>query len=175
MDGWGLLIVCSRITPGRCRHHRMIHPDVVEVPRLRSLRFRSPAGRGARWSPRSAARRTDLAAPTGQRPHSRRTRSEEPDFKDRAQPVTNTSCEFTGDCGVRQCRALTTNVEPDPTLMQSPVRSLSASPSRGTRLVPAAPQIRRGAIPGSVVPGGLDQQPPGVAVAGLGNRPLRPA
>lgn len=40
-------------------------------------------------------------------------------------------------------------------------------------MVPAVPQICSGTVPGSVVPGGLDEQPPGVAVAGLGDRSLR--
>src|SRR5947209_3060403 len=52
-------------------------------------------------------------------------------------------------------------------------RALAAGPGRGCGQVPAGAHDGAGVAVGApVVPGGLDQQPAGVTVAGLGDRSL---
>ena len=66
----------------------------------------------------------------------------------------------------------TTCGEHRPPLVESPVPFVTAEPRRRRCLVPAAHQDLPRAVGLAVVPGGLHQQPTGVAVAGLGDRSL---
>ena len=56
--------------------------------------------------------------------------------------------------------------------MQPVIPLMTAGPGRRRRLVPPGPQGQAGPVRLAVVPGRLDQQPAGVGVPGLGDRPL---
>ena len=58
--------------------------------------------------------------------------------------------------------------------MQPPVPGLGPRPDRGGLAVGASGAFPAGAQGATVVPGGLDQQPAGVTVAGLGDPALNP-
>ena len=125
---------------------------------FRSLRNGRRRRGGQRWSPRSAARRTDLAArrvDDHTRNRGRGTGTPRSGIQHGQRPTP--AGQFAGDRGIRQCRAFVADVEPGPAGVQASVCLLSAGPSRGTGIVPAAPQLHSGAIRGSVVPGGLDR------------------
>ena len=79
--------------------------------------------------------------------------------------------ELAGDRGVGDHGAFLALIEADPPRVQAPIGGLAACPRRGGGRVPASAQILSGPIPGSVMPGGFDQQPAGVAVAGFGDPP----
>ena len=64
--------------------------------------------------------------------------------------------------------------ELDPALVQSAVALVAAGSRCGGSQVPAVAHGLADPVAGAVVPGGLDQQPARVGVAGLGDRPLRP-
>ena len=61
-----------------------------------------------------------------------------------------------------------------PAGVQAAVAQVAAGPGRRSGHVPATEHGLADSVAGPVVPGGLDEQPAGVAVAGLGDRPLRP-
>ena len=84
--------------------------------------------------------------------------------------------QFAGDGDVGDHRPFLAQVQVDPAGVQALVAGMRARAGRGRCLVPAALQHHAGStVGGAVVPGGLDQQPAHVRVAGLGDRPLRPA
>jgi len=56
--------------------------------------------------------------------------------------------------------------------VQAPVPEIAAGSGRGTGEVPSVLHRLPGNVTDPVVPGGFDQQPPDVAVAGLGDRSL---
>ena len=59
-----------------------------------------------------------------------------------------------------------------PALMKPPVAQVATCAGRGGGLVPSTSHHRAGPVGLAVVPSGLDQQPPDVVVAGLGDRSL---
>lgn len=134
------------------------------------------AWEGATWSTRSAASMNEVAAeeywhtlaPEEGLPS---TSSRPPSvlLEDGQRPAP--AGEFAGDRGVGHHGAFLAGVEVLPAGVQPAVGGLSAGPRRRARLIPAPPQPHSGAVGGAVVPGRFDQQPPGVAVAGLGDPP----
>jgi hypothetical protein len=70
--------------------------------------------------------------------------------------------------------AFPTRIQPRPASVQAPVAVLGAVADRGWLAVAAADQLPAGPIGLAVMPRRLHQQPPGVAVAGLGDPTLRP-
>ncbi len=81
--------------------------------------------------------------------------------------------QFPGDGGVGHHGTLLAGLEVLPPSVRPPVCCLTASPCRRAGGVPTATQIGAGAIGLAVMPGRLDQQPVGMAVAGLGDGALR--
>src|SRR4051794_1366891 len=83
--------------------------------------------------------------------------------------------ELTSNGDVRDRRLLLPRVEGLPSLVQPPVTFVAADPGLGRGLVPPVPHHLAGCAVGlGVVPGRLDQQPAGMGIAGLRDRPLRP-
>lgn len=78
--------------------------------------------------------------------------------------------QFAGD---RDDRLLLPGGEYLPAVMQPVVALLSTGPGRRRRLVPAGLHGQGGAVRLAVVPGRFHEQPAGVSVPGLGDRPLR--
>lgn len=68
--------------------------------------------------------------------------------------------------------AFTAAVKPAPAAVQPPVADLGTSAHGGRLAVLAAEQFPAQSIAFAVLPGGLDQRPAGVGVAGLGDRTL---
>jgi hypothetical protein len=79
--------------------------------------------------------------------------------------------QFPGDGDVRDRGSFATPDEPHPPVVQSPVAEVTASPRRDGCLFPSLPHDRADVVAGTVMPGCFDQQPAGVPVAGLGDRP----
>src|SRR5207342_2987577 len=101
----------------------------------------------------------------------RRTRGSLSSVEDGQRPAP--AGQLAGNRGVRDNGPLVAGIEGDPPFVQAPVRALAPVPGLGSGLLPAPPQINTGAAVGlTVMPGRLDQQPPGVPVPGLGDRPL---
>src|SRR4029453_7942634 len=62
-----------------------------------------------------------------------------------------------------------------PTQMQPPIAFMATNPGRGGGQLPPVPHLSAGVmVAPAVMPGGLHQQPAGMAVAGLGDRTLGP-
>ena len=80
--------------------------------------------------------------------------------------------EFAGDRRVGHDGAFLAFIETGPAGVQTSVGCLTARPGRRGRRLPAPPQLAPRPIPGSVMPGGFDQQAAGMAVAGLGDPAL---
>src|SRR5687767_13914576 len=83
--------------------------------------------------------------------------------------------ELAGDRDVGDHRLLLAVVEDLPAVVQPAVALMATRAGGRGCLLPPGPHRRPGfAVVASVVPGGLDQQPAGVGVPGLGDRPLHP-
>ena len=81
--------------------------------------------------------------------------------------------QLAGDRGVRDRGLFVPAVEADPAGVQALVRALGTVTGGRTGRILAAAQRHGGPQRRAVMPGGLDQQPAGVAVTGLGDRSLR--
>jgi hypothetical protein len=75
--------------------------------------------------------------------------------------------EFAGDGRVGDHRAFLTRIEAHPPGVQARIGGLATCSCHRWGRVPASAQILSGPIPRSVMPGGFDQQPAGMTVAGL--------
>src|SRR5690606_33704659 len=80
--------------------------------------------------------------------------------------------QLAGDGDVGDRGALVSFDEPHPAGVQSPVAGIASCPGCWGCQALSAGQAHPDPVGGSVMPGGLDQQPAGVGVAGLGDRPL---
>ena len=82
------------------------------------------------------------------------------------------SGKLAGDRDHADRGALGSSVQPTPALVEPAVATLGPLPDHGGLTGLAALQLPAGPIRLAVMPGRLDQQPSGMAVAGLGDRPL---
>jgi hypothetical protein len=112
-----------------------------------------------------------LLAPAGRAPRGVRTPASA--VHDREAPAPAGELAGHGHGGHRG--ALATGVEAPPAAVQTALGGGGALPHQGRLALSAAGQLAARPRGAALVPGGLDQQAPGVAVAGLGDRPLRAA
>src|SRR4029453_6700103 len=82
------------------------------------------------------------------------------------------SGKLAGDRDHADRRALAPSVQPTPALVEPAVATLGPLPDHSGLTGLAALQLPAQPIWLAVMPGSLDQQPSGMAVAGLGDRPL---
>jgi hypothetical protein len=166
-------MVASRVARGAARH-QLRDPDIRDRPcPFLSGRQVLVAAEVSTCSARSAARTNDVDTDP-RREHHRRGREGPGEVRllleDGQRPAP--AGEFAGDGGVGHDRSLVAGVEARPAGVQSAVGPLAAVPRARRGLVLPAAQLRAGPVAGAVVPGSFDQQPAGVAVAGLGDPPL---
>jgi hypothetical protein len=82
------------------------------------------------------------------------------------------SGKLAGDRDRADGGAFAPGVQPAPALMQPAVARLGPFSDHGGLSVLSGPELPAGPIGFAVVPGRLDQQPPGMGVTGLGDRAL---
>ncbi len=80
--------------------------------------------------------------------------------------------QLAGDRSVGDHRTFLAGIKASPAGVQAVIGGMPASPGHRGSSIPAAPQITAGPIRGAVMPGGLDQQPAGMGIAGLGHSTL---
>ena len=82
--------------------------------------------------------------------------------------------EFSRDGDVRDRGSFASFDEPDPPVVEAPVPEVTAGTSCGGGLFPTPVHDSADVIARTMMPGGFDEQPTGMAVAGLGDGPLHP-
>src|SRR6516164_11082268 len=80
--------------------------------------------------------------------------------------------QLAGDRSVGDHWTFLAGIEADPAGVQAVIGGMPAGTRSRGGGIPAAPQITAGPIRGAVMPGGLDEQTPGMGVAGLGQPTL---